>query len=99
MTDLTSPDQYRFWTEERVRFADLDALTDGGFAPIQHELRFVQAVGLVAQRTGRPLPADAGGRLLLGDQPLHTVAFPGAKTCPPPADLSVSGGPDVSPSR
>lgn len=26
MTDLTSPDQYRFWTEERVRFADLDAL-------------------------------------------------------------------------
>ena len=26
MTDLTSPDHYRFWIEERVRFADLDAL-------------------------------------------------------------------------
>ncbi|WP_448203697.1 acyl-CoA thioesterase [Azospirillum sp. sgz302134] len=26
MTDLTSPDGYRYWIEERVRFADLDAL-------------------------------------------------------------------------
>lgn len=26
MTDLTSPDHHRFWIEERVRFADLDAL-------------------------------------------------------------------------
>lgn len=26
MTDLTSPDHFRFWIDERVRFADLDVL-------------------------------------------------------------------------
>jgi tetratricopeptide (TPR) repeat protein len=66
-------------------FDDLAALTDEAFAPLRSDLRFVQALGLAAQHAGRRLPADAGGRLLLGDEPLHTLNLPGAAMCPPPA--------------
>lgn len=56
---------------------DLDRML-GGFESLRTDLRFVQLAASVAQRTGRRLPRDERGRLLVGDKPLKRLEFPTA---------------------
>ncbi|AKU90308.1 tetratricopeptide repeat protein [Vulgatibacter incomptus] len=74
---------------------DPELLTGGGFESIQGDVRFVQLVALVAQRSGVRAPLDDRGRLLVGGHPLRTLRLAGEvprETCDAPGP---EGGPDV----